>query len=219
MSKAIVDTITFKIFLGLLILDAVTVVYLTPKAQTLTAPNKQPKTTANEQDQATKAQAETNFDESSNYDDSFKGSKSDQVTGTLVIQHCSSHQAALDNIKTYIQGAYPDIVFESSIFPLPPVQAILSKFLQYIHWIMLALNLFGDKIFGFLQMPYPQWYLLMKEKKIMVMLVVLGGSMFLGNIVNKTDAFEVYLNGDLIYSKFQTGNIITTDQLDTLLTR
>ncbi|EAR83671.1 SelT/selW/selH selenoprotein domain protein (macronuclear) [Tetrahymena thermophila SB210] len=219
MSKSIVDSIVLKVFIGLLILDAVTVVYLTPKTQTLTAPNEQPKTTANEQGQETKTQAETNFDESGTDDDSFRGSKSDQVTGTLVIQHCSSHQAALDNIKTYIQGAYPDIVFESSIYPLPPVQAILSKFLQYVHWIMLALNLFGDKIFGYLQMPYPSWYLFMKEKKMMVLLVVLGGSMLLGNIVNKTDAFEVYLNGDLIYSKFQTGNIITTDQLDTILTR
>ncbi|KAL4435269.1 hypothetical protein ABPG74_017361 [Tetrahymena malaccensis] len=217
MSKAIVDSFILKLFFALIIFDVVTVVYLTPKTQTLTAPNEQPKTTANEQDQATKTQGETNFDDSGNDDDSFRGSKSDQVTGTLVIQHCSSHQAALDNIKTYIQAAYPDIVFESSIYPLPTVQALISKFLQYIHWIMLALNLFGDKIFSFLQMPYPSWYLLMKEKKMMVLLVVLGGSMFLGNIVNKTDAFEVYLNGDLIYSKFQTGTIVTTDQLDTLL--
>lgn len=50
-------------------------------------------------------------------------------------------------------------------------------------------------------MPYPSWYLLMKEKKMIVLGVVMLGSMFLGNMVNKTDAFEVYLNGDLISSK------------------
>lgn len=75
---------------------------------------------------------------------------------------------------------------------------------------MLALNLFGDKIFGFLNMPYPQWYLLMKEKKIVVMLVVIGGSMALSGLVNKTDAFDVYFDGELAFSKFQKGVLPTT---------
>lgn len=50
-------------------------------------------------------------------------------------------------------------------------------------------------------MPYPKWYLLMKEKKMIVLAVVVLGSMYLSNVVSKTDAFEVYLNGDLIHSK------------------
>jgi len=56
---------------------------------------------------------------------------------------------------------------------------------------MLALNLFGDKIFGFLGMAYPAWYLLMKDKK-----------MILSGMVNKTDAFEVFFDGELVFSKF-----------------
>ena len=67
---------------------------------------------------------------------------------------------------------------------------------------MLALNLFGDKIFGFLGMAYPAWYLLMKEKKMIVMVAVIGGSMLLSGMVNKTDAFEVFFDGELVFSKF-----------------
>lgn len=54
-------------------------------------------------------------------------------------------------------------------------------------------------------MPYPWWYLKMKERKIMVLgIVFLVGNMLSGSLI-KTGAFEIILNDKLIFSKLESG--------------
>lgn len=50
-------------------------------------------------------------------------------------------------------------------------------------------------------MPYPSWYLWMKENKMMAMIGVFFGGNILSSTFTNTGAFEMYFDDVLIFSK------------------
>ncbi|EGR33244.1 selenoprotein t, putative [Ichthyophthirius multifiliis] len=215
MSKQTVEKFVFQLFIVLLIFDVSTNVFLAK-----TPIQKEPKETPqNPQNEEQPEQFENVKNTTDNDEENFQKFKNQRSTLNLQIQYCKSHQKTFDEIQNYIKTEYPSIFLEGFEYPLSPIQNLLSKFVNNIHWIVLVFNLFGDRIFGMLNMNYPKWYLLMKNHKMQTVIGVIMVTQLLGSIVGKSDAFEIYVDGNNVYSKLNTGILPTLNAIDDIVQR
>lgn len=90
---------------------------------------------------------------------------------------------------------------------------MLAKVATFAQYGVIILNLFGDKIFGYLQKPYPTWYLKMKENKWTVFIIAFLGGNMANSYLTNTGAFELYVNNKLIFSKIATGRQPSQDEI------
>jgi thioredoxin reductase-like selenoprotein T len=86
--------------------------------------------------------------------------------------------------------------------PVKEVLAIVARIAQALTVIMV---LFGSQIFSALRMPVPQWTRDLERNRAGALL----GAFIVGNIVAsnvyKSGAFEVYYDGQLVWSKLNSG--------------
>mmetsp|Transcript_2745 Transcript_2745/g.7581 ORF Transcript_2745/g.7581 Transcript_2745/m.7581 type:complete len:136 (+) Transcript_2745:177-584(+) len=116
-------------------------------------------------------------------------------------------------IRGRIEASYPGITVEGSNHPPAFPRTEIATFLRGMQFTVLALALFGDSIFSFLNVPLPQFYIsLFRENKIPVIL----GSLFVGNALisnlTSTGAFEIVCNNQVLWSKLQSGKAPNTPQ-------
>lgn len=71
----------------------------------------------------------------------------------------------------------------------------------------------GDWIFQKLQMPYPMWYLQMREKKLLVGATIFFGINMISNWATSTGAFEVTYGSELIYSAISTKRLPSLEDI------
>ena len=94
---------------------------------------------------------------------------------------------------------------------------MLGKLLTYVQYAFYAIVFFGDQIFAYLKVTPPAIYQTIKAKKMLAFFLV----MFLGNniqnMLTSTGAFEITLNGDLLFSKIHTGRMPTLEEIDELI--
>ena len=98
-----------------------------------------------------------------------------------------------------------------SDYPPSATSQLLSKLFTAVQYSAFAFMIFGDKVFGYLQQPYPSWYLKLKEKKFQFMLFLYFGGNILQNQFTSTGAFEVFLGETEILSKLKTGQMPSQD--------
>mmetsp|Transcript_6251 Transcript_6251/g.14383 ORF Transcript_6251/g.14383 Transcript_6251/m.14383 type:complete len:97 (+) Transcript_6251:335-625(+) len=67
-----------------------------------------------------------------------------------------------------------------------------------------AVSFFGTQIFAALSMPVPQFVNYMQENKGTAIMGFFLGNMVISGLI-ATNAFEVYLGGELVHSKIKTG--------------
>eukprot|EP00045_Choanoeca_perplexa_P002551 m.25253 g.25253 ORF g.25253 m.25253 type:complete len:117 (+) comp11577_c0_seq2:206-556(+) len=93
----------------------------------------------------------------------------------------------------------------------------LSQFTTIVMWTGLAVMMFGDSIFQTLNMPPPELYLQAKQNQ----MIVITSIWFFGSSVSqnllKTGAFEIYLDGNLVWSKLAVDRLPTWPELVTVL--
>ena len=112
------------------------------------------------------------------------------------------------NLHNFLNARCPELSnnIRGELYPPPEFNQLIAKLTGYI-WVGGLVLLFGgDAIFSALGIPEPAIYQYAKTNKMTVgfglfMLNNLGASML------STGAFELYLNGDLIYSKLETGRM------------
>ena len=89
-------------------------------------------------------------------------------------------------------------------YPINPTKKLMGTLVGYSHWAIMLLLMFGDKILPAMGVTPPPIYYKLKEKQWMVII----GSYFLTNQLSSyllnSGAFEVYLNGEQIYSKLSS---------------
>lgn len=78
------------------------------------------------------------------------------------------------------------------------MQAAMARMVMFTQIGVAVVILAGEQIFGALNIPQPQLYLQLREKKMGVLL----GAWILGNMIQNslsaTGAFEVYSNGEQV---------------------
>lgn len=115
------------------------------------------------------------------------------------------HFVGIDEISG---GTYPPPAYKQTI------ASITSSL-----WIMgILLVVFGESLFHGMGIRPPQWFDLLKNNKMGVLL----GLFILNNIgaqMLATGAFEIYLNGEIIHSKLESGEFPTVEGLIEVLSR
>lgn len=119
-----------------------------------------------------------------------------------------------------MQQRYPGVEVIGTQYPIPEWKQQLARVLSFAQMSSLAVVLMGEKAFEFMGVPTPVWYTTNIAPNKMGWAV---GIWFMGNMaqgaLTQTNAFEIYANGELVYSKLQTGRLPNYSELFTGLAR
>lgn len=106
-------------------------------------------------------------------------------------------------VSQLIRQRHPGMEVVGSNYPPTAVNVALSKLVGFGTMGAVATTFFGEKIFEMLGMPRPEFVQSMQSNKMGSCM----GAWFLGNTVSQnllnTGAFEVYYNGEVIFSKME----------------
>ncbi|BDA44855.1 probable thioredoxin reductase-like selenoprotein T [Coccomyxa sp. Obi] len=102
-------------------------------------------------------------------------------------------------------------------YPVPPHKAFMAKVMMVAQYGSIGLLLGGEQLFAALGMPVPELYQQYRDKRTGIVL----GIWLLGNALQNqlvsTGAFEVYYDGERVFSKLESGRVPSTDELIDLL--
>lgn len=101
---------------------------------------------------------------------------------------------------------------EGTNYPPPKEKQIIGQIMSFVFMAGIALLLGGETIFQMLNMPEPQMYQSMKANKMtsFLLLFLLNN---VGNSLLTTGAFEIFIDGELAFSKLATGRFPSGDDL------
>lgn len=122
-------------------------------------------------------------------------------------------------LKEFLQqnGYRKALTFQGGNYPAPEWKQGFASIASYLWLGGLGLTFFGDALFDNLGMKErPGFYVYLKENPT----GVLGSLFLLNNIANSslsTGAFEVYLDGSLVFSKLEAGHVPNGSELISIL--
>ncbi|KAG2425846.1 hypothetical protein HXX76_013470 [Chlamydomonas incerta] len=123
-------------------------------------------------------------------------------------------RGAFVQVMELARRRYPGLEVVGTPYPLPAWKVPVVKALQGLQFGLLGMCLVGDKVFTALGVPVPAWYTqnVASNRFGAAMGVWFVGNMVVTNMQN-TGAFEVFFNGDLIFSKLAEGRMPTVPEL------
>jgi selT/selW/selH-like putative selenoprotein len=109
---------------------------------------------------------------------------------------------------------FPGLEVLPSNYPAPKHKVLAAKALGYVQWGVMGAAAFGERLAPALGYELsPEALQSLKDKRF----GVIACSWFFGNMASNgllsTGAFEVYYDGQLVYSKLQTGQLPTMAEL------
>lgn len=110
-------------------------------------------------------------------------------------------------VKQHLEHRFPDIEVIGSNYPPEAKKVAIAQIVQVGMLSTIGLTLTGAQLFAGLGMEPPSFYHSMANNKMTTCMTV----WFLGNTVAQnmlsTGAFEVYYDGNLVFSKLKTGRL------------
>ncbi|KAK3269178.1 hypothetical protein CYMTET_22364 [Cymbomonas tetramitiformis] len=110
-------------------------------------------------------------------------------------------------LKQVLDRKFPGIQISSSNYPPPAQKVAMANMVSVGMMGTIGMTLAGDKIFSMLGMAPPEFYTSLTSNKFGTCV----GAWFIGNTIYQnlisTGAFEVYYNGEAIFSKLETGSL------------
>jgi len=117
-------------------------------------------------------------------------------------------------LQEFLETRYPE--FKGKIaggnYPPPPHAVMAVQLAGVAQWGMIALMFAGSSIFATLGMAEPQWYKGMTENKMSAFIMVFFANS-MAQSMTATGAFEVALDGEVIYSKLASGRMPNAGEL------
>lgn len=115
-----------------------------------------------------------------------------------------------------IHKHYPHVEVVASNYPPSPTKVAVSKVVGFSSMGTIAVTLFGKSLFTMTGITPPDLYYALESNKMGSCI----GAWFVGNIVSanllNTGAFEVYYDGETIFSKLETGSL---PRMDVIMSR
>lgn len=111
-------------------------------------------------------------------------------------------------LQNFLSTRYPELAgrIRGENYPPPAYAQMVVSAVGSLQMGAIVMLLFGSKIFEMLKMPEPELFGQMKENKMMTFMgIFMANSM--ANSLTSTGAFEVFLDGNLIYSKLESGRM------------
>jgi thioredoxin reductase-like selenoprotein T len=121
------------------------------------------------------------------------------------------------SVREFLEVTFPELTdkITGGHFPTPPLVNILLQLMTIIQFLTLAFIIFGNNLWTNVLMfrRVPSWYLKIKEHGFQFGILVF---FVLPNVLNSyivTGAFEIFVDGELVYSKIGTGKFPTAGNL------
>ena len=113
---------------------------------------------------------------------------------------------AFEQVKSVLHERYPALSISGSEHPVEGMYLHIAGLLQIVQYSAIALLFVAEtQVFPRLGMAPPQWYIQLAQNK----LGAAAGIWFVGNIavanLARTGAFEVYYDGQTVFSKLASG--------------
>ena len=124
----------------------------------------------------------------------------------ILVQYCSGcskYKEHVNELEKYLLTQFEGVKVTGVEWPLPPSKQILKTLVTVFQFGVMIFIALGETIFKYLNMTPPAFYYRMQEKKFMVMIGAMLFSNFMSGMITNTGAFEVFLDGKLIFSKLR----------------
>lgn len=119
-------------------------------------------------------------------------------------------------VKQYLESQNADLLIDGMHHSPGPMRELFASVAGMIWTAGLVSMFFGTTIFSTLGMAQPAWFKYVKENQMVFAL----GLFMLNNIAQgmmATGAFEIYVDGDLVHSRLETGGFPSQEKLDQIL--
>mmetsp|Transcript_12917 Transcript_12917/g.24597 ORF Transcript_12917/g.24597 Transcript_12917/m.24597 type:complete len:170 (-) Transcript_12917:306-815(-) len=110
-------------------------------------------------------------------------------------------------VKQQLERRYPNINVVGSNYPPDSNKVAIAQLTQFGMFGVIGLTIAGSQVWPALGMEPPGWYHSMASNKMTTCM----GAWFVGNTIAQnmlsTGAFEIYYDGQLVFSKLKTGRL------------
>ena len=117
-------------------------------------------------------------------------------------------------LQKFLETTFPQLTgqIRGANYPPPAYAQVAAQVAGLVQMAGFAMVLLGDKLFEWMGMPAPSWLGSLQENKLMCF----AGLMMMNSVVasmSQTGAFEVTLNGQVVFSKLETNRMPTPAEL------
>ncbi|XP_012699729.1 selT-like protein [Setaria italica] len=122
---------------------------------------------------------------------------------TVELQFCAScsYRGTAMTMKRMLETSFPGIHVILHNYPPPFPKRVLSKAIPIVQVGAVATIMAGDQIFPRLGMVPPPWYYSLRANRFGTMATIWLFGNFAQSFLQSSGAFEVYCNGELVFSK------------------
>ncbi|XP_027337866.1 selT-like protein isoform X2 [Abrus precatorius] len=124
---------------------------------------------------------------------------------TVNIDFCTScsYKGNAVTVKNMLESAFPGINVILANYPPPLPKRILSKVIPVVQTGFIIAIVSGEQIFPRLGITPPSWYYSLRANKFRSIASTWLLANFLQSFLQSSGAFEVYCNGELVFSKLK----------------
>lgn len=137
----------------------------------------------------------------------------------LHVQLCMSwsYTRYYEDLKNFVDSRFNDVHMSMEQYPLTPTRQILSNLVILIQIISFSMIIFVRRFQPYLCENLKQISEEVEQNKVIYCIAIFMSGIFVQNMLANTGAFEVFLNGEQIWSKLDTGKPIDPKYLIKLL--
>lgn len=115
-------------------------------------------------------------------------------------------------VRSLLRQKFPDLHCVGTPYPVPLQKVLLSRLVTVVQLSILAVTMFGDRLFSKLE-DAPEFIQSLSNNKFGICMMV----WFVGNILSQnltnTGAFEIAFDGHLIFSKMGSNRMPTVQEI------
>lgn len=114
-------------------------------------------------------------------------------------------------LRNFLVQKYPQLqgAVEGAHFPAPPVAGTIAAATQIMQMLAIPMLWFGDSLLSSIGMEMPAWFV---ENKMQVFLALFVANTFAQNMA-QTGAFEIEVDGNIIFSKMKEKRMPRIDEI------
>ncbi|KAM0948128.1 putative selenoprotein, Rdx-type [Dioscorea sansibarensis] len=141
---------------------------------------------------------------------------------TIDLRFCAScsYRGTALTMKKMLETSFPGIEVVLENYPPPLPKRLLTKLVPVVQFGVIAIVIAGDQIFprlGF--MAPPPWYFNLRANRFGSITTTWLLGNFLQSFLQSSGAFEVYCNGNLVFSKLEEHRFPSELELQDLIRR